>query len=38
MGLNGWLARHRLLALTLIALMPGGVVLWILLPWLGRRH
>ena len=38
MGLNRWLARHRLLALTLIALMPGGVVLGVLLPWLARRR
>lgn len=38
MGMERWIARHRVLALTFMALMPGGVVLWMLLPWLGRRH
>lgn len=38
MGVDRWIARHRLLSLTFMALIPGGVVLWVLLPWLARRH
>jgi hypothetical protein len=38
MGLERWFLRHRLLTLTLMAVVPGGVVLWILLPWLERRR
>lgn len=38
MGMERWIARHRVLALTLMALMPGGVLLGVLLPWLARRR
>lgn len=38
MAADRWLAEHRLVTLALIAFVPGGLVLWMLLPWLARRR